>query len=210
MLHTEGGPAGGEDFRRAIREVCGDVLQPVGAAHKLVDEQFVTEPIAEFYSDKFGSRMLAIPYNSRSSQLHVRLAEVKLPVFSSLYTNDLLLLLVPEGAMPVEDILLPVARDPGSYGQIFFEVGRVLRSLEEHGLGLPVQSVLSGLAFAADEKAEHGARLFLIPPYDFSSPESYSETMDELETELEINGLLDESSREIAMANIRSGWHAIG
>jgi hypothetical protein len=182
-------------------------LRAVEETHRLIDPSVITEPIIEAYSDSLESRILALPVNTPSAQRHAFLAEEKLPVFSALYTPDMLLLLVPEGTKLVASMIPALVRNLRGSQAFFFEVGLVLGGLEKGGMRL-TDSYLNSLAFSIDEKAPNGGRIYLVPPYHFEEGQESEVGLEQLRTELELeHGITRDRTEELIQA-LEAGWDA--
>jgi hypothetical protein len=123
----------------------------------------------EFYDVAIGSRVISMPQGGQEARYHEELHEERLPVFSGMYRDEGLFLLVPEATRTLHKALPLISRDLKSYGEIFFELGRAMGQLDGSSFGLPEsfsdRSILDGIAFSLDDSAAYGGRIYLIPPY---------------------------------------------
>jgi hypothetical protein len=197
-----------EWLSRQLTQLAEGSVGTVGATHRLIESDN-TEPIIEGYVHKLGSRVLALAADSDSAKTHIDLAEHRLPVFSTMYTDELMLLLVPNGARRLSATLPALNRDPTSYRKIFFDLGRLMRDLQFMNIGLPDLTVLDRIAFATQEEGE-GGKLFMIPPYNFTEPLPLDQELEQLRFELELSEVISENAMNILITQTEDGWHAIG
>lgn len=154
-----------------------DIFEMFGSSIRMIEHDRRLLPVIEgelmeeFVVEDEGTRFLALSQTNPDARRHVELMEAKLPVFSAIYTagGGTMLLQIPQGTKLVRKMLPAILRNPTEYGQIFQEVGHVLRQTRESGLGsLAItgkRSALSQLAFAFEQNVPNGGRVYLVPPY---------------------------------------------
>jgi len=187
--------------------------QPVDANHRLVPSS--TERamhLEEYYDMQLGSRVISIPKGSEEARHHEELLEERLPVFSALYTPDRLLLLVPEGSSTLQKTLPLMARDLGSYSEIFHNLGSTLGKLDTTSFGLPEayigRSILASFAFSLDENETFGGKIYLIPPYslDPMRQKHRDQEVDAIYEELLRSRYLSEGAAQLLVEIMVEGW----
>lgn len=202
------------DFQSKILQACGFYLRPVEETHQLVSGLPDTE-IAEFYSERDEMRYIAVPQGSMTARNHTLLIENKLPVFSGIYRDELLIMSIPEGTKPMTSLLTALSRDPFAYGDVLRDLGILMSDMKARADVLPLpswhdQAFLDTAAFVFDANTPHGARLFLTPPYNLSSEIDFEDVRTYVGVDIASSGLFDETSMQALLQNFDEGWHAIG
>ncbi len=171
--------------------------------------------LREFYSMGMDSRIIAVPMTGLSdgfstARSHEELMELRLPVFSAIYRDTDMWIVVPEASRTLKSVLRFVARDIGSYGEIFFKMGQVFGQLEQAGVGVPGavsdRSLLESLAFTLDEDENYGGKIALIPPYELSHGRSEERVLSTVHVELEKSGYFSDIQARGLIALTHSGW----
>lgn len=164
----------------------------------------------EYYDLQFHSRVIAMPAGGHDARLHEELYEARMPVLSGMYTDEELLLVVPEGSRPVRKLLRLIARDLPSYEGIFHGIGMALGRLHSHGFGVPVpheeRGVLDNFALSLSGGGPSGGRLHLIPPYDLDPGYPADQQVNAVFNELERTEFFDEPSAMRLIDRMVSGW----
>lgn len=169
------GPEGGTpnlDLVEALA-AAGMAAGPIENSRRLIPLVTETEgQVLEFYSSQAGSRLLALPRQGVDHEIHDDLSRAGLPVLPRYPDNssqDLDMLLIPQGTWSLGSRLHIVHRDLRSYSDVFWYVTRSQVAQHEAGLGvmMPVGGLraIDHFAYAPDMKSESGQQLYLLPPY---------------------------------------------
>jgi len=164
----------------------------------------------EFYDVQLASRVISMPKGGAEARYHEELHEERMPVFSAMYGEEGLFLLVPEASRTLHKALPLISRDLKSYGEIFFELGKTMGQLDGSSFGLPEsfsdRSLLDSIAFSLDDNAVFGGRLFLIPPYRLDPMKSRDLVVDAVYEELRHSRYLTEETARSLTENMVEGW----
>lgn len=200
----------------AVRQMLVEILQQpiwdVEPERKLIRPGANDPDIAvEFYIPDEDVRYIAMPARSDQSLFHAQMTEERMPLFSSMYTEDLLLLHVPTGTRPVKGLLKFIARDVRTYGEIFWETGKAMRLLDDAGFGLPYakphRSLLEGVGYSLDEHSPYGGKIYLVPPYNLNPHLSFDQTLGALHMELEASRKFNDAQLRHLVTEVQRGWH---
>ena len=169
-----------------------------------------TGVINEFYSTVSGERAIWLKAQNEDVQTHTELLESRLPVFSARFEdNGDCLLHVPNGASRVSQLLKFISRDIDGYGEIFEQIGRLNKRLDDQGFGYVSfkkgHSVLDALAYANTGEDGYGGAVFLIPPYSFNKLISTQVSMDHMANDLEQSGYFSNVQIETLLGRVYVG-----
>lgn len=170
--------------------------------------------LEEFYDAQLASRVISMPKAGQEAHYHEELHEARLPVFSAMYRDEGLFLLVPDATRTIRKVLPLIGRDLASYSEIFFELGRALGRLDNSPFGLPEassdRSILDSVAFAPDDSAAFGGKICLIPPYrlDAQRRRRRDQVVDAVYEELRYSRYLSEEAAVGLTDTMVNGWQA--
>jgi hypothetical protein len=202
------------------RHEFGDSI-PANAERRLVEpnRRLLKDGVAaqfgleEFSAPQLDSRIITIPLNTETARTHEDLMEMRLPVFSTIYHDKSMWLLVPEDARPLRGVLRFIARDIGNYDEIFYQVGETLGQLEEAGIGLPEprpdKSILNNFAFSLDEGEIYGGKVSLIPPYPLNPMKTMEQELGGIFMELTDSHLFQEHETALLVEKLQRGWRDV-
>lgn len=164
----------------------------------------------EFVSSRLGGRFIAMMSDDPVAYKHAVLSEEGLPVFSSLYTpNRLLLLHVPPGTRPLKGHASSIRRHPEAYESVFHEIGTAMGSLERHDHGTLASSrrhkLIGQIAIATDVRNPHGGQIYLAPPYNFGEDDR-QRVLDNLAHELVATKVVLPTQADNLVGLVREGW----
>lgn len=199
------------------RTISGAPLErlPIEPNRRLLSPQLDPQQgIEEFYDPGLASRVITLPVGGEQARFHEELMEERVPVFSAIYRDESLCLLVPEGSRPVRKLLRFVARDIATYSEVFYELGGVLNRVTEAVSGVPMvqpeRGLLDSFAFALDETEVYGGKIYLIPPYlidpDISAPQQLGRALVTLQAELQASGLFSSQEEAQLLQVTQEGW----
>ena len=167
--------------------------------------------VDEFYDRVLDTRVIAMPKDGDQAHVHRQLVEARLPVFSGLYREEVLLLLVPGGTRSFRRLLKFVARDIPTYGEIFDELGSTLKLMDRSGLGLPEPYVdrplLTNFAFSSNDQEIYGGKVFLVPPYTLNAGVTINQELGFIATELEQSEHFRPPETQELLQRVEEGWN---
>jgi hypothetical protein len=171
--------------------------------------------MSEFYDTALGSRVISMQAGGEEARFHEELHEERMPVFSAMYRDKELLLLVPEGSRTLRKTLHLIARDMESYGEIFFGLGKALGQLDTSPFGLPEvfssRSILESFAFSHDDQEPFGGKIYLIPPYRLEPIEAQKKRdhlVDSVYEELIRSRYFSQEAASWLMDTMADGWQS--
>ncbi|HSH55437.1 MAG TPA: hypothetical protein VK983_01265 [Candidatus Limnocylindrales bacterium] len=199
-----------------IFEVTQSVMNaPVQRPFRLVSPGQSPEApqMEEFVSERLGGRYVAVHSDDPIAYKHAVLTEEGLPVLSSLYTeNNLLLMHVPAGARPLASFANSIRRNPAVFAPVFQEVGETMGHIEQYGHGslepMPDYQVLDQFALVTDTSQARGGQVYMIPPYNFGELEK-EEVLSVLGEELMATNVVLPEQAEYLIDQVREGWRDV-
>lgn len=189
---------------------------PIDANRRLIPQSAERAfHMAEFYDTALDSRVISMQANGVEARFHEELHEERMPVFSAMYREKELLLLVPEGSRTLRKTLPLIARDMESYGEIIFGLGKALGQLDASPFGLPEvfssRSILESFAFSHDDQEPFGGKIYLIPPYRLEPLEALKKRdnlVDSVYEELIRSRYFSEEAAAWLMGKMTDGWQS--
>ncbi len=191
------------DLLHELRAVISGPFIDVDPAFELV-HGLPNEPMEEVIIAETENRFLIVSNAGRTALQHTLFTEARLPVFSALASDSILLLSVPPGTRPLSHVLAGLQRNPNNGTLLFHETGKVVRDLEARGQGFP-KSVLNQFAIVTDSEDPRGAKVCLVPPYELDIEQSIEGFLDQAYTELDYRGVASQTARKL-VNSLRSGF----
>lgn len=166
--------------------------------------------LEEFYDSQLASHVISMPKGGPEARYHEELHEERMPVFSAMYRDEGLYLLVPESSRTLRKALPLISRDLRSYGEIFFELGKALGRLDNSSFGLPEsfsdRSILDSIAYSLDDNAAYGGKVCLIPPYRLDPMRNRDQVVDAVYEELRHSRALSEDAASKLTELMVNSW----
>jgi len=141
----------------------------------------------EFFDVDLESRVISMPASSDQIGLHENFQQENFAVLDSQPDDSGLLLIVPDGAQTIRQVLKSVSQDVVRYRPLFLRVGIELGGLASRGYGLEPhtpQTVLNSIAFAPTNLGDFAESVFFIPPYTITRDTSVEESNKNIHREL--------------------------
>jgi len=192
------------DLLNELQTVIAGPFIDVDPAFELVHDN-PSEPMEEVIIAETENRFLVVSNTGKTALMHTLLTEARLPVLSALASETLLLLSVPPGTRPLSHVLAGVQRNSRNGTLLFHETGKVVRDLEGRGQGFP-KSVLNQFAIVTDSEDSRGAKVCMVPPYEFDREQSIEGFLDQSYAELDLHRVRSRVASEL-VASLSSGFH---
>lgn len=165
-------------------------LREVQKDRRLIIDGNPGELMDEFYDAHHDIRLIAVPGEGDTARRHTELMEARLPVFSSFYTEEgIMVMQVPLGTKPLSKMLPSIIRSPQDFQPIFKEIGSIMQQAIDNGFGAPCaftdRPILSQFALSLEGNLPSGGRVYLVPPYTFEQQEISQEAVVQIYGELE-------------------------
>jgi hypothetical protein len=147
--------------------------QPIEAGRRLISPGLAQETgMAEYYDVSRDTRYIYLPEDSPILPEHKHLSIAGLATFSTIYAQDgSAELVVPSGSMSMHQALKSLSKDFMAYAEIFHQIGQIIRTAEDRGIGAlgqtHLRSMLAGIAFSPNDDSEYGSGVRFVPPYVF-------------------------------------------
>jgi hypothetical protein len=151
---------------------AGIEMQPVAAHRRLIVNETPGHDLAEFISQEYGIRILAVPENSVDAQIREQLAAREVPVPARVGREaGIELWLIPPGTQTIGSVAHLIADNPAKYGGLLRAAGEAHRRVYDSEIGgaapIPGIAMCDRFAFAPDVHSSEGVGVYLIPPYAF-------------------------------------------
>lgn len=177
----------------AILETHGIELDSVEPSRRLLDVAQSDTSLSEFYSRSLGARFIAAPAEGPDAATHDLLRAHGLPVFEDMDDiPGLRLWKVPMGTRLLGTILHLIRQNVQRYGGILRELSEIHGHMSTAQLGVVTATesrrLIDHFAFAQEEEATSGVKVYLSPPYDIVPLEG-ADFMGRIQRELTDTGL---------------------
>ena len=155
----------------ALVEKYGQLKELKKSYSLLSDLELYGSDVREWIGEKDHRHLITFSADSEVAQMHSRLEELDIHVYSRRVIDQSSVLEIPKGTKSLRAVSGLIERDPEHYSVVFRLLGEEISAIDRTSLGVPSGNWLDQFAYSPDPKAEYGAHLYFLPPYNLTDRE---------------------------------------